>query len=69
MTAVRMAGLLAEAAASRGLSQRQFADLVGCSTKHVNLVFNGRVTAHSETLDDWAAALRVRFVVELEAAA
>lgn len=64
-TARFMAGLLAEQAARMGLSQRQFADLVGASAKHVNLVFNGKVTAQSATLDDWATALRVRFEVEL----
>jgi transcriptional regulator with XRE-family HTH domain len=64
-TAVRMAALLAEQAERSGLNQRQFADLVGASAKHVNLVFNGRVTAHADTLDDWAAALGVRFDVAM----
>lgn len=65
-TARRMAGLLAEHAERRGLNQRQFADLVGSTPKHVNRVFNGRATAHPETLDGWAAAMRVRFDVALE---
>lgn len=66
MTAVRMAGLLAEVVAERGLTQRQFAAYVGSSPKHVCQVFNGQETAHHKTLDRWADALRVRFVVELE---
>ena len=66
MSAVRMASLLAEAVALRGLSQRQFATLVGASPKHVCRVFNGQETAHTKTLDKWAEALRVRFVIELE---
>ncbi len=61
-----MASLLAEQAQRSGLNQRQFATLVGCSPKHVNLVFNGKVTALPSTLDRWASALRVRFVIELE---
>lgn len=61
-----MAALLAEKVALFGLTQRQFADLVGASAKHVNLVFNGKVTAHADTLDDWAATLGVQFVVDLE---
>lgn len=65
MTAVRMAGLIAEQVTMRRWSQRQFADLVGASTKHVCLVFNGRVTAHPDTLDRWAMAMGMRFEVEL----
>lgn len=49
-----------------GLSQRQFADLVGASTKHVCLVFNGKVTAQVATLDEWANKLGVEFVIYLE---
>ena len=65
-TARAMAGLLAERAAEMGLSQRQFADLVGASYKHVNLVFNGKVTAQVATLDEWAGKLGVGFVIYLE---
>lgn len=65
-TAKYIAGLLAERAAKVGLSQRQFADLVGASTKHVNLVFNGRVTAQLATLDEWADKLGVGFVIYVE---
>ncbi len=65
-TARAMAGLLAEQVNALGLSQRQFADLVGTSTKHVNLVLNGKVTARVGTLDKWAEQLGCRFRVELE---
>ena len=65
-TARAMAGLLAERAAEMGLSQRQFADLVGASYKHVNLVFNGKVTAQVATLDEWADQLGSRFTVGME---
>lgn len=65
MTAVRMAGLLAERVDALGMNQRQFADLVGASAKHVNLVFNGKVTALPNTLDRWASALHVSFDVRL----
>lgn len=61
-----MAGLLAERVNELNLSQRQFADLVGASPKHVNLVFNGRATALVDTLTRWADALGTRFVIYLE---
>jgi transcriptional regulator with XRE-family HTH domain len=61
-----MAGLIAEQVAALGLSQRQFADLVGASTKHVCQVFNGKATAQMDTLDKWVEALGYKFTVELE---
>lgn len=64
-TARQMAGLIAERVAHINLSQRQFSELVGSSTKHVCLVFNGRATAHPNTLDRWAELLGVRFDVAI----
>lgn len=65
-TAKYMAGLLAKRAAKLGLSQRQFADLVGATTKHINLVFNGKATAHVDTLTNWADQLGASFVIYME---
>lgn len=65
-TARAMAALLAEQAANSGLSQRQFADLIGSTAKHVNIVFNGKAGAHPITLDEWAECLGMSFVVTLE---
>lgn len=64
-TAHAMAGELAAHLEHLGLSQRQFADLVNASPKHVCLVLNGKATAHVNTLDRWALALGLRFDVRL----
>ncbi len=61
-----MAGLLAERAASLGLSQAQFARLTGATPKHVNCVFNGKVTADPKTLDKWAGILGCEFKIRME---
>ena len=61
-----MAGLLAEQIATRGMTQRQFADLIGASTKHINLVLNGRTGARIDTLEQWARDLGMEFIVTLE---
>lgn len=50
------------------MNQRQFADAVGVSPKHVCLVFNGKVTAHPATLDRWATTLGLSFIVTLDEA-
>lgn len=64
-TAHAMAGQIAMRVESLGMSQRQFADLVGASTKHVCCVFNGKTTAHLATLDRWAEALGMAWTVRL----
>jgi hypothetical protein len=66
MWTIQIAGLLAERVANMGLFQRQFANLVDASSKHVNLVFNGRATASPGTLEDWARQLGATITVTIE---
>lgn len=65
LTAERMARLLAEAIEQDGLTQAEFARRVGASTKHVNLVLNGKAHAYQATLDYWAFVLGREWTIEL----
>lgn len=66
LSAERMAGLLAAALAEDDMTQAEFARRAGVSTKHVNQVLNGRVTARHAQLDYWAFVLGRRFAITLE---
>lgn len=61
-----MAELIKEALAADGITQGAFCRQVGVSTKHLNLVLQGKATARSATLDYWAFVLGRRFDVTLE---
>jgi transcriptional regulator with XRE-family HTH domain len=60
-----MAALIAEALEKDGLSQAEFCRRAGVSTKHLNLVLNGKATARAATLDYWAWLLGRHFTVRL----
>lgn len=66
LTAEVMARLIGEALAEDEMSQAEFARRAGVSTKHVNQVLRGHVTARHAQLDYWAFVLGRRFAVSLE---
>lgn len=49
----------------RGLSQREFADLIGATEERVSLVLRCIRRADPATLDRWANALGMRWIVSL----
>lgn len=61
-----MAELIKQALIEDGISQAEFCRRVGVSTKHLNLVLNGKVAARTAALDYWAFVLGRRFDVSLE---
>jgi transcriptional regulator with XRE-family HTH domain len=61
-----MAELIRETLAAEGITQAAFCRRVGVSAKHLNQVLSGNADARPATLDYWAFALGMRFVVALE---
>jgi len=61
-----MAELIGDALKKDGLSQAEFCRRAGVSTKHLNLVLQGKATAYPTTLDYWAFVLNRHFVVTLK---
>lgn len=60
-----MAQLFGEALKKRGMSQLAFCRLADENPKTVNQVINGRSSARPDTLDRWAAAIGLRYKIEL----
>lgn len=65
-TSVRMGRMIGEALEADGISQAEFCRMVGVSTKHLNLVINGKAVAKDAQLDYWAFVLGRRWALSLE---
>jgi len=66
LTEHKMAFLIRDALVEQGITQAAFCKMVGVSTKHLNLVLNGKATARSAQLDYWAFVLGKKFSVTLD---
>lgn len=65
-TAQRMGVLIGRVLQRDGVSQADFARLVGVSQKHLSRVVTGQCAANPATLDRWAAILGCSFTVGLD---
>lgn len=63
-----MGRIIGEALQADGLTQAEFAGMVGCSPKHLNQVITGKAFAQAATLDYWAFVLGRRWSVTLKVA-
>lgn len=61
-----MGALIGAAIDDEGMSQADFARLVGCSPKHLNTVIMGRTSATPAMLEYWAFVLGRKWSVRLE---
>lgn len=64
-TSLSMAAAIREAVDAEGLSNAEFARLVGATPKHVGRVLRGTDTARVSTLEQWANRLGRRWQVGL----
>lgn len=51
--------------AERGMTQAAFCRLIGVTPKHLNQVLRGKANARLGQFDRWAAALGLKWTVEL----
>jgi transcriptional regulator with XRE-family HTH domain len=66
LTQIAMVDAIHAALTEDGITQAEFARLVGCSEKHLSQVLAAKVFPPIATLDYWAFALGRRWKIQLE---